>query len=216
MEATTTSLALRGGTIYLLRSPSGKAYVGQTRFSAGRRLEEHAQRAHSHCRAVSAALQKYGKGRFETAVLASGVPVSYLNLFEYLYVGLCGTLAPAGYNLVAGGGVIRHASLETSAKRSAAMRAFYARPDQKERTSEIRKEASRRPEVRAVRSRSMRGLRNRPDAMDRRIAALRRAWDSPEVRKKRSEDRKAAWADPVYREKQRAAWARRKERRAAA
>jgi hypothetical protein len=87
------------GIVYLLHFPaSGKGYVGQTRRTLEQRVREH-QNERSACRALRAAIRKYGTAGFVASVLKR-VPVEELDFWETQFVRMIGTLAPAGYNLV--------------------------------------------------------------------------------------------------------------------
>ena len=96
------------GWIYLIESPSGKAYVGQTRAA------DPATRFRAHCRpdngciALRRALKKYG-GVWENGTIKN-FAVSYyfcpddqLDAHEELMIESLGTLVPDGYNLKTGG-----------------------------------------------------------------------------------------------------------------
>ena len=89
------------GYIYMLTSPSGKSYIGQTIRPIEKRLEEH-QRKGRNCSAIYNAIQKHGWGNFEKDWYEC--PDDNLNLDEDLIVREMGTLSPEGYNLREGGG----------------------------------------------------------------------------------------------------------------
>lgn len=89
------------GFIYMLTSPSGKSYIGQTIRPIEERLRQH-QFPSSKCVAILRAIQKYGWDNFEKHWYE--VPDEYLNDHEELMVEVLGTLSPDGYNLKEGGG----------------------------------------------------------------------------------------------------------------
>jgi hypothetical protein len=89
------------GYIYILTSPSGKSYIGQTTRPIHKRLEEH-RTGKPGCRAIYNAIQKHGWDNFEKDWYEC--PDSDLNKHEELMVEVLGTLAPDGYNLKEGGG----------------------------------------------------------------------------------------------------------------
>lgn len=101
------------GWIYLIESPSGKAYVGQTRQAdPAKRLKQHLLPS-NRCHALRQALEKYG-GVWENGTIKN-FAVSYyfcpdedLNAHEELMIESLGTLAPDGYNLKGGGKGGRH------------------------------------------------------------------------------------------------------------
>jgi group I intron endonuclease len=90
------------GYIYILTSPSGKSYIGQTIRPIEKRLEEHRKGQSSGCRAFYNAIQMYGWDNFEKDWYEC--PDEDLNFDEELLVREIGTLAPNGYNLREGGG----------------------------------------------------------------------------------------------------------------
>lgn len=102
------------GHIYMLTSPSGKTYIGQTIRPIEERLGEHQQKK-SKCVAISNAIQKYGWEHFEKDYYEC--PDEDLNFDEELLIREMGTLAPDGYNLK-GGGANGKASEETKQKMS--------------------------------------------------------------------------------------------------
>jgi group I intron endonuclease len=88
------------GYIYILTSPSGKSYIGQTSRPIQKRFEEHKLES-SGCVAISNAVKKYGwdnlvKDWYEC-------PDGELNKHEELMIEVLGTLSPGGYNLKEGG-----------------------------------------------------------------------------------------------------------------
>lgn len=90
------------GYIYILTSPNGKSYIGQTIRPIEKRLEEHRKGQSSSCRAFYNAIQYHGWENFEKDWYEC--PDEDLNFDEELLVREIGTLAPNGYNLKEGGG----------------------------------------------------------------------------------------------------------------
>jgi group I intron endonuclease len=88
------------GYIYILTSPNGKPYIGQTFRPIEKRLEEH-QLESSGCVAIRDAIKKYGWDNFEKDWYYC--PDEDLNKHEELMVEVLGTLSPDGYNLKEGG-----------------------------------------------------------------------------------------------------------------
>lgn len=89
------------GYIYILTSPSGKSYIGQTIRSIAKRFNAHRLES-SRCAAISNAIQKYGWKNFEKDWYEC--PDEDLNFDEDLLIREMGTLYPDGYNLTEGGG----------------------------------------------------------------------------------------------------------------
>lgn len=89
------------GYIYILTSPNGKSYIGQTIRPIEKRFEEH-QKKSSSCVAIYNAIKKYGWENIEKDWYYC--PDEDLNKHEELMVEVLGTLSPNGYNLKEGGG----------------------------------------------------------------------------------------------------------------
>lgn len=108
------------GIIYMLTSPTGKSYIGQTTRSFDIRMNEHRKHAENgtgHCYALYNAIRLYGWDSFEKRILVE-CPAWTLNTYETEFIKTCGTLSPGGYNLDTGGGVNRKLSDETRARMS--------------------------------------------------------------------------------------------------
>jgi group I intron endonuclease len=89
-------------SIYMLTSPSGKSYIGQS-CRVEKRLIEHSTKQ-SRCTAISSAIVKYGWENFKIEILHNNLTVNDANLMENLCISEAHkTLAPAGYNLTSGG-----------------------------------------------------------------------------------------------------------------
>jgi group I intron endonuclease len=88
------------GYIYIITSPSGKSYIGQTTRSIQKRFRDHQEG--SNCAAIYNAIQKYGWDNLEKDWYEC--PDEDLNFDEELLVREMMTLKPDGYNLREGGG----------------------------------------------------------------------------------------------------------------
>jgi len=89
------------GYIYMLTSPSGKSYIGQTTKTVEERFRQHQQK-NNRCVAIYNAIQYHGWDAFEKNWYE--VPDGDLNKHEELMIEVLGTLSPDGYNLREGGG----------------------------------------------------------------------------------------------------------------
>lgn len=94
------------GIIYaiVLRHSHEKGYVGQCHSKSGfkGRRSFHKSASASHCRALNAAVAKYGWNAFFVFVVDL-LPVDELDDAEYEFIRQFRTLAPGGYNLKEGG-----------------------------------------------------------------------------------------------------------------
>jgi len=100
------------GYIYILTSPSGKSYIGQTTRPIEKRFEQHQK--NNRCVAIYNAIQYHGWDNFEKDWYEC--PDEDLNFDEELLVREMETLAPKGYNLREGGGNHGKLSDETKQK----------------------------------------------------------------------------------------------------
>lgn len=119
------------GYIYILTSPNGKSYIGQTIRTIEKRFEEHQQS--NNCRLIYRAIKKYGWDNFEKDWYEC--PEEDLNFDEDLLVSEMGTLVPGGYNLRDGGGSNGKHSEETKQKMREAQKGeknhMYGKTDEK-------------------------------------------------------------------------------------
>jgi len=86
--------------IYMHTSPNGKSYIGQT-CNLAKRNSGHQQK--TGCRALYAAIQKYGWENFEHKTLAAGLTLEQANEMEAALISEHNTMSPNGYNLRTGG-----------------------------------------------------------------------------------------------------------------
>jgi len=96
------------GVIYFVVSTeSGKGYIGQSTNPEIIRWRQHIRDAEGKygkdkCRALNAAILKYGKDNFTHRILAT-CSNDKLDLFEEMMIKIYKTLSPGGYNLTTGG-----------------------------------------------------------------------------------------------------------------
>lgn len=93
--------AKRNGIVYLIRFHNGKGYVRQTMQRLKQRVSQHVKNK-SGCKALSAAIRKYGGDSFHVNVLTR-VPEDRLNAEERRLISEYNTLVPNGYNILPGG-----------------------------------------------------------------------------------------------------------------
>lgn len=111
------------GIIYIATSPSGKSYVGQTKYSLHERWRDHGYDAmdpkKDHCTLLNRAIRKYGLHAFELSVICVCDDVN-LNEMEEKFIQQYNTLKPNGYNLTTGGNSRNHLN-ETKLQISASL-----------------------------------------------------------------------------------------------
>jgi group I intron endonuclease len=106
------------GYIYIITSPNGKSYIGQTTRPIEKRLKEHEAGKSKNSRRIYNAIKKHGWENF--VIDWYECPDEDLNFDEELMVEVIGTLSPNGYNLREGGGSRGKVSEETRQKNSEA------------------------------------------------------------------------------------------------
>jgi len=90
-------------TVYEIRSPSGKSYVGLTKQPVARRFHQHRMNAKTkHEHPFYAALRKYGNDQFTFHILESGLNREEARYFEAAYIATRAAQG-ASYNLSPGG-----------------------------------------------------------------------------------------------------------------
>jgi len=121
------------GYIYILTSPSGKSYIGQTTRPIEERFKKHQQ--YSKCTAIYRAMKKYGWDNFKKDYYEC--PDEDLNFDEELLIREMGTMAPDGYNLK-GGGNNAKMSEETKQRMSESQHGKTMSEESKQKMSEAR------------------------------------------------------------------------------
>lgn len=89
------------GFIYIITSPSGKSYIGQTKRSVNLRIEEHFK-CQKSCILLENAIKKYGRDIMKIEILIE-INNSLLDYYEILFISFYNTCEPYGYNIQSGG-----------------------------------------------------------------------------------------------------------------
>uniref|UniRef100_A0A6C0E4D6 GIY-YIG domain-containing protein n=1 Tax=viral metagenome TaxID=1070528 RepID=A0A6C0E4D6_9ZZZZ len=102
------------GIIYMITSPSGKRYVGQTIQPLDKRWKQHvdsAQRAYKdHCKVLNKSIRKYGQKHFIVEVLQE-CENDDIDSLEEKYIQQYNTLVPNGMNIKGGGKSGKHSEI---------------------------------------------------------------------------------------------------------
>lgn len=93
---------INSGIIYIVTSPSGKMYVGQTTTSLKNRKRKHVLDSKRHDYAFSRAILKYGASNMKWEILEDGISPLDLNRKEEYYIKKFDTFKN-GYNSTEGG-----------------------------------------------------------------------------------------------------------------
>lgn len=181
-------------SIYLLVSPSGKKYVGQTK-NLTRRLNVYQRGKGGKQRALRAAIEKYGFDSFTVTTLAEGLSRAEVDAAEMRFILSEGSKAPHGYNLTDGGedGVLAEESVEIIRGK---MRRKYADPAERKKVSDRQKafysgKALTEGEL-AELARRGRTTRERPESLQRIREGQLRKFSDPAKREEVSR-RMRAW-----------------------
>ena len=154
------------GVVYLLTSPSGKQYVGQT-WDYETRMTSYRRGCSQSQRILFRAIAKYGWGNFTAVKIVQGIETQdLLDKIETAYIKAFNTLVPNGYNMTTGGEGGKPCA-ETRKKMSESQRGNKNRKG-KPHSHETRKKLSAKlsggkhsPETRAKISASLRDNKNR-------------------------------------------------------
>ena len=159
------------GFIYMIKSPKGKSYIGQTKCSVKTRLRHHASPKSFRCRHIHNAIMKYGIDNMTVSIL--GVfHIDELNDHECAAIKRHNTLTPNGYNLVSGGNARKRCSEET-----------------KKRMSIAKKGVPRPPDVVKKISKALKGKKQSPESVAARSVGIKKSWENPSEEQKSVADR---------------------------
>lgn len=174
------------GCVYLITSPSGKQYVGQTVAAFETRWEQHCRDAQNGSKfAIHCAIRKYGQNSFTHKILHVGVEdPAQLSSLEIAEIANHGTIVPKGYNMTKGGEGFQLCP-EVERKRAAGIKASWVRAETREKRMAALKAANARPEVMARRSETAREVGARPEVREKRSKGIKAAYDRPGARERR-------------------------------
>lgn len=130
------------GYIYIATSPSGKSYVGQTKYGVKERWRDHIYDAldpnKDHCKLLNRAIRKYGGCAFDIQVICE-CNDDDMNDLERSYIERHNTVKPNGYNLTHGGGSSCNHLEETKKKISEKLKGVPKHIDSLEKRSRTKK-----------------------------------------------------------------------------
>ena len=202
------------GFIYMLTSPSGKRYIGQTRRTVRQRVQQHLRDStKSNSILLCRAIAKYGGATFKVETLLE-VANHLLDEYEMKMIAAYNTTDKQfGYNISPGGAGHNFENPESMAKMMATIEAkkdvFTAASNKrwsadgsKERQSAALKSAWSKPEAKARKSAASALWQNDPSrtaSKEKHRANSTAAQKRPDVIRKRSEAYKKLWVKPDYR-----------------
>lgn len=176
----------------IINAANGKEYVGVTTKGYKNRFASHlwhARKEAGSCRALYAAIRKYGSDCFSVKLLSTASSFKHMNELERKYIADRGSMYPNGYNLTDGGdaGVFvedtrrmmseRLKGKPMSQKNKAGLLKAWSNPEIRERRRAAIKAAMNRPEVRENTGKRQRGV----PKDESHILALRASRASPVI-----------------------------------
>jgi len=182
------------GTIYGIRSPSGKMYIGQTRQTLKKRWTQHKKPSSlnpNKCRVLARAIMKYGAMHMHVWAMEECVPLDQLGTREKALIAQHQTMVPNGYNITRGGDESPMCTPAVAAKSKATNRrpeviarraAIYASAPVKKRLKEAGRNRWKDPAYRTMMSKA-----KKTDACAQHYAKMRAAkpaidyWAMPKV-----------------------------------
>lgn len=172
--------------LYMITAPSGRSYVGYSSRDAESRFSEHVGNAKgSRTNSIlHAAIRKYGAERMHVRTLLIGSE-DYCFGVEDSAIKAFGTMMPNGYNMIGGGVGLTRMPESVVRRRANTLKATMARPDQKQKRSEML--ASRYSETSAASkiSKSLSAFYSNPENRARAAANLKSIRENPEIEEKR-------------------------------
>lgn len=121
-------------TIYLLTSPNGKHYVGQTSQPIEERWKN--GKGYKSCTALNRAIQKYGWENFKHEILAECDNQDEADYLEQKFILEYDCIVPNGYNIDYGGNANKVMGEETKRKIGEANRGKHRTDEEKKNMSE--------------------------------------------------------------------------------
>ena len=128
------------GVIYMLESPSGKQYIGQT-INFKHRMIRH--RRDKKDNLISRAIHKYGFDKFKITILYDDVIEELLDEYEIHAIKEHNTLKPEGYNMAPGGSTNAMKDPEVSKKVSIALLEQSAKGEHSSQRPEIQEQIAK-------------------------------------------------------------------------
>lgn len=183
------------GIIYMMTSPSGKAYIGQTTKALSKRMAQHQTKTGRHCPLIHGAIMEYGFHNFKVETLMH-VPDELLSFYEMRAIELYGTQDRRyGYNLTAGGKEAPLKNPEVAAR----LKETWKDPEVKARLVQARIRQWKDPENLRKMAEGVKAAHARPETKAKYRAGWKKAQSTPEAREKNAAAQRLAWKDPANR-----------------
>lgn len=189
--------------IYVLTSPSGKQYVGQTMQKWAIRWRCHCNCAKKKDTFLARAIKKYGGDAFTMQIVATPERKCEANKAESFWIEKLNTLWPNGYNMspLGSGGVpgSKHTE-ESKLQQSNHKKQFYEIPENREKQSLQKKQFYATPEGIELRKKKSEEFKN-PEAQAKCKAGIGDSRKTKEYRESKSIEQKRVWSNPELKKK---------------
>ena len=188
------------GCVYLITSPSGKQYVGQTVQEPEVRWRSHvadAMMERDTSPAFHRAIRKYGPDAFRHEVLHEGITdQETLNRLEIEEIETRGSFAPNGYNMTAGGsfGPLCDEALNK-------IKLSWADPEKKRLRLHSIRLAFQDPEVRARHRNGVIAAQSKASYKQKLRNSVAERYEDPAERRAQAERTRRTWDDPIIRKR---------------
>jgi hypothetical protein len=182
------------GYIYRLVSPSGKAYIGQTKYGVMERFRQHQWPSSSNT-AIHKAIIFHGADKFSVETVVE-VPDNLLDHYEKLFIDVYGTFGRFGYNQTRGGDI--NPMYDESVKKKCI--ATNSKPEVKAKHKASMKKAMSKESTRASISKTMKMKLSGTDAKAKRSKQMRDVWTGDNSTRKANISK--AHANPEVKAKQ--------------
>lgn len=192
--------------IYVIISPSGKMYVGQTFRGIRQRWKEHCNPNKNNCPILKRAITRYGTDNFVIKQLERTNSKIKANELEEFYIKKLNTIIPNGYNMSEKGNGMPPGFKQTDKTKKAIsenkkeyykinknredqskrMKKFYNTDEGKQMQYE-RALLQNKPEIKEKTKKILKTIRNTDEYKEAKKIEQKLVWSNPELLKKHSE-----------------------------
>jgi group I intron endonuclease len=188
--------------IYLVTSPSGKQYVGQTMRSIHIRWKQHCNSKKDVI--MVRAIKKHGYENFTITLLGRAHDKENANKLERFYISKLDTIFPKGYNMSPGGGggiIGMKRTTEDKQLKSLIKIKFYENENNRiEQSERIKKIYNTEKGKQLQKERAY--LQNKPEIKEKTKQKLKLLRNTKEYKENKSIEQIQRWSDPLLRIKQ--------------
>lgn len=188
-------------TIYLITSPSGKQYVGQTMRGVNKRWKDHCNNKKDVI--MVRAIKKYSPENFIITCLERTHNKEKANKLERFYIKELNTMTPKGYNMSPGGGgmVPGYVLSEKTKQKISQKRIKFYENENNCIAQSVRMKKVYNTEKGKQLQRERSALAQLPEIKEKTKEKLKLLRGTKEYRENKSIEQKERWSDPLLREK---------------